>query len=89
MHVNFNSYLYSLLVRDLKKEFPYNYVNNKKYFIVKGNRANIILLKEYKNEVKAIIATDTFIIKRKRYFCKRGYKKIIEKIKKDYIIWNN
>lgn len=86
--MNFNGYLYSLLIRDLKKEFPHNHRNTRKYFIISGAITNIILLKENKFSVDVIFASEFEIVKRKSYRCK-WYKKILNNIKEDFEIWNN
>ena len=84
----FNGFLYRLLVRDLKKEFPDNFRNTKKYFILIGNTTNIILFKEVKTQVEAVFASDYKVIKRRTYRTPRGYKKILKRIIRDYKTWN-
>lgn len=85
----FNGFLYRLLVRDLKVLFPHNFTNNRKYFILHGTIVNFILLKEVKHQVEVIYATEFEIVRRKTYRCARGYKKIANKIRLDFLRWNN
>lgn len=87
--MNFNGYLYSLLVRDLKLEFKDQYTNNSKYLILHGKYLNFIFLKENKKQVVVLFATEDKIIKRRVYRQSIGYRRILKRIKKDFYIWNN